>query len=98
MGKHELPSGSDAILSIRPEKLRLHAQGAQVEAGRATLAGEIISLVYLGTDTRYVVKVAGNTEVVVRMQNDMSLGKAFRTGEKVILSWLPQHGRVMEIE
>lgn len=96
--KDALPVGRSAVLSIRPEKIALRRPGAEeAGAGRACISGRVVNLMYLGTDTRYVVRIADDVEVVVRMQNVSSAEHFFRIGEAVELTWDPQHGRVMDV-
>ncbi len=62
--------GDQVTLAIRPEKLRL----AQVEPhnGKPLLAGTLAQAMYLGTDTRFVVRIETGDELVVRAQNQNS--------------------------
>lgn len=92
-----LPVGAQAVLSIRPEKIALHRQASDAP-GKAVIPGKVTNLMYLGTDTRYTVAIAGGSEVVVRMQNVTSSEHFFRPGETVALAWSPHHGRVMEAD
>jgi len=95
-----VPVGSKAVLSIRPEKIDL--TGSEMDASGngqqdAHAPGKIVDLVYLGTDTRYIVQVAGETNIVVRMQNMTSSMHFFKAGDLVNLHWSHEHGRVMEV-
>jgi spermidine/putrescine transport system ATP-binding protein len=91
--------GSRAVLSIRPEKIDLtKVESGASENGKhdAHAPGKIVDLVYLGTDTRYIVQVAEGSNVVVRMQNITSSEHFFKPGDPVYLHWQHAHGRVME--
>jgi spermidine/putrescine transport system ATP-binding protein len=95
-----VPVGSKAVLSIRPEKIDV--TGTEMESSDnghhdAHAPGKIVDLVYLGTDTRYIVQVAGETNIVVRMQNTTSSEHFFKPGDSVHLHWNHAHGRVMEM-
>ncbi len=66
-------------------------------AGDKTLiAGEIVFANYIGTDTRYIVRIGQKTEVVVRIQN---FGTRFETihrkGQHVKVYWATQNARVL---
>ena len=92
------PVGSGALLSIRPEKIDIvRAGGGKVSRGKdASAPGKVIDLIYLGTDTRYVVRIAEKTDVVVRMQNSISSKHNFSVGEEISVMWNHEHARVME--
>jgi spermidine/putrescine transport system ATP-binding protein len=92
------PVGSNAVLSIRPEKIGI-VRAEDDKAGRgkdAHAPGKIVDLVYLGTDTRYVVRIADKADVVVRMQNTTSSEHFFNAGDEVTVLWNHEHARVME--
>ncbi|MDP3848748.1 MAG: ABC transporter ATP-binding protein [Pseudomonas sp.] len=55
------PSTGSVTLAIRPERISLAADGE--------LAGTVENLVYIGTDTLYLLKVAGQSGFRVRQQN-----------------------------
>jgi spermidine/putrescine transport system ATP-binding protein len=98
-GSQPIPNKTKAILSIRPEKIDLHPLGKPLPEGSRKIAempGKISDLVYLGTDTRYAVQVAGQTKLVVRMQNTTSSEHFFKVGDEVTLRWNPAHARVMK--
>lgn len=95
-----VPVGSRAVLSIRPEKIDVtRTETESTGNGRhdAHAPGKIVDLVYLGTDLLYIVRVAGETNIVVRMQNIFSSEHYFRPGDAVFLHWNHVHGRVMEV-
>ncbi len=96
--KDSLPVGRSAVLSIRPEKIALAKTGSGGKRdAQARISGRVVNLMYLGTDTRYVVRIANDVDVIVRMQNVSSAGHFFRIGDAVELTWNPQHGRVMDV-
>lgn len=94
----KIPVGTNAVLSIRPEKIDIVQPGADnIGRGKDACApGRIIDLVYLGTDTRYVVRIADKADVVVRMQNSASSERLFKIGDEVTALWNYTHARVME--
>ena len=57
--------------TVRPEKIRLLADGQQPEAGEETESGVLREVVYLGSVTRYIVELhAGGVLTVVRQNVD----------------------------
>ncbi len=81
------------MVSIRPEKIRILAINDLVPTGMHSAPGVIRDVVYLGTFTRYLVELQGNTnnDLVVMEQN---IGAAAHTrGQHVTLAWQPEHMR-----
>ena len=82
------PSAGRAHVSIRPERLSLGPEGP--------LPCTVERLVYLGTDTQYVVRLAdGHAELVVRTQNAHDQSVPFRPGDRAALSIDPGAARVL---
>ncbi|MEM9146096.1 MAG: ABC transporter ATP-binding protein [Pseudomonadota bacterium] len=81
------PANGRAQVSIRPERLSLGAEGP--------LACTVERLVYLGTDTQYVVRLVDGSELVVRTQNAHDQSVPFRPGETAALSIDPGAARVL---
>ena len=61
--------GEDGVFTIRPEKIRLAGPGRAARAGRGTALGTIREVVYIGSDTRYIVALDVGGELVVTQQN-----------------------------
>jgi len=92
-------AGTAATLSIRPEKIHVlrRGDGAARDAALDSAApGKVVDVVYLGTDTRYLIRVADKADVVVRTQNVTSSEKFFKIGDEVDLFWKSKHARVMK--
>jgi putative spermidine/putrescine transport system ATP-binding protein len=72
--------------TVRPEKIRILAEG---EADAADAAGIVREVAYLGSVTRYVVELeSGETLVVVRQNLDTSAASALQQrGRSVRLAW-----------
>lgn len=80
--------GERVTLVVRPERISLRAASSPGEAG---LTGEVQEIVYLGTDTRYLVEVPGGDTVVARVQNASGATEpAFEVGDHVELRWSPE--------
>jgi spermidine/putrescine transport system ATP-binding protein len=91
--------GDQAVVSIRPEKLHLFALD-HVPDGQdrvtARLRGSVIQMIYLGTDTRYVVLLDGGVNLVARMQNVNGTETRFHSGDSVEVRWEANHARVLK--
>jgi len=80
--------------TVRPEKIRLLADGQQPEAGEETESGVLREVVYLGSVTRYIVELhAGGVLTVVRQNVDDTNEER---GRRVQLAWRPEHTYVIE--
>ncbi|MEO0565297.1 MAG: ABC transporter ATP-binding protein [Chloroflexota bacterium] len=82
-GRAEVPV-ANALASIR-EEINMNL-----------LPGEIVQKVYIGTDTRYTVRIADDTELVIRQQNhgagyDVSLG----VGDPCHVVWDAENARAL---
>ncbi len=86
-------------LVVRPEKLMLSVPDAVPEAQTQCLQGEIIEIVYLGTDTRYVVMIDSSRSLVVRSQNIAGRGRGeFGVGDRVRVYWAVEDARLLQDE
>jgi spermidine/putrescine transport system ATP-binding protein len=100
--------GQKVSVALRPEKVGLMSaqqeskDTAQIEAEARQDGGEIFAngvireMVYIGTDTRYVVELTPQTQVVIRIQN---FGNRFDQimfkGEPVLVYWALPNARVL---
>jgi len=89
----EAATGLPVTFTVRPERISLsdlrHAPAEH-------LAGTVQDMVYIGTDTRYVVLVAGGEPVVVRVQNGCESDAAeFKRGDRVAMHWSPEDARLL---
>jgi spermidine/putrescine transport system ATP-binding protein len=81
----------DAIeVSVRPEKIDLHRGGPPATDG-SLLAGMVTEVVYHGTSTNYTVATAAGPEFVVFDQNTTTADDLAERGDRVFLTWAPQH-------
>ena len=89
-----LTSGQPTTVTIRPEKVVLTKLN---QDGHFKLAGTLEDIVYLGTDTRYVVRLTSGETLVARIQNtsERGLGGDYDIGERVNVSWSPKDARVL---
>jgi spermidine/putrescine transport system ATP-binding protein len=81
----------DAVeVLVRPEKIDLH-RGAPPATDGSVLAGVVTEVVYQGTATNYTVTTAAGPEFVVFDQNTASADDLAERGDRVFLTWAPQH-------
>jgi spermidine/putrescine transport system ATP-binding protein len=78
------------IVGVRPEKLHLHRHGAEVPAGRNTLAGVVTDASFVGVSTQYLVATPWGQELIAFEQN-MSSADRPGVGDTVTVSWEPGH-------
>ena len=86
--------GETVTLVLRPEKIALKA--AAEPGTNGVLRGEVLSRVYLGTDTTYQVRVAEDLELEVRDQNALTGSARFEVGDEVALHVAPNAARVLQ--
>ena len=81
----------EVTIPIRPERVGILPETRalpQSDTRLVSLTGFVTGSQYIGTDTRYTVKVAGEQELVVRSQNaDYAENFDFRVGESVQVFW-----------
>ncbi len=79
--------------TIRPEKIRLAGVEDAVGADEGTALGRIEEVVYLGSDTRYLVTLDAGASLVVTRQNldTSSMDALALQGTPVRLVWKRQH-------
>jgi spermidine/putrescine transport system ATP-binding protein len=89
--------GEKALLSVRPEKIHLYpANYSQTPPHMTRLNALIEQVIYVGTDTRYVVRLGNQVHLVGRQQNTIPGGGQFQPDAEVILCWDPEHARILK--
>ena len=92
-----LDGASRVRIGIRPEKLRVQplAEGEVAEhAGDANgIEGIVLDASYIGVSTQYLIETADAHRMVVYAQNleTSGAGEALADGQRVRLTWKPQH-------
>ncbi|MGH2618969.1 MAG: ABC transporter ATP-binding protein [Anaerolineales bacterium] len=87
----DLKIGQPVTFTVRPEKIGLHS-----DLTDRSVSGQIEEVVYIGTDTRYLVRVSEGSRLVARVQNVGSTDQAgFRQAEQVYLTWDPDVARIL---
>ena len=78
--KH-LPIDTIVTLVVRPEKIEIYPQSY---TAKSCFSGMVEDIIYIGTDTRYVVGLTEKTKIVIRRQNiTRSHLNQYTVGEKV---------------
>ena len=73
---------------IRPEQFSL--------GENSMLKGRVEEMIYIGTDTRYIIRLTDKTSVTVREQNlDRSRDRLYQKGDEVGLKWNPDQALVL---
>jgi len=77
-------------MTIRPEKIRLLADGEEPPPNARVETGRIRDVVYAGVLTRYVIDLDAGGELVVARQNEQAPAAAHDAGAKPArIAWLP---------
>ncbi len=85
--------GREGTFTVRPEKIRIERPEGPLAADEATAPGTIAEVVYLGADTRYIVRLDAGPTLVVTQQNlaTTSTEALAQQGRAVRLVWQRQH-------
>jgi spermidine/putrescine transport system ATP-binding protein len=83
-------TGDALEVSVRPEKIDL-ASEPPTGTGTSVLTAVVTEVVYHGTSTNYTVKTSAGADLVVFDQNAFSAEDLAAPGDRVYLSWSPQH-------
>ena len=89
-------AGSQAVLSLRPEKINLFELTDNYPTGSNSVVvhGRVQRLVYVGTDTHHTVKLDNGAMVIARVQNFHVEEEPWEIDEEVIVQWDAAHARV----
>ncbi len=86
--------GKSVTVAVRPEKITIHKEAHRKENN--CYQGTIESVVYIGTDTNYVVRLASGATMRVREQNIApSLRKDLDEGTIAYLTWYPESSSLL---
>jgi putative spermidine/putrescine transport system ATP-binding protein len=94
-------TGSPQSFSVRPEKIHLTAPDGAVPAEMWAVEGQVIDRVYLGMNTRYLVKLASGREIAVVEQNRevaSTAAPAWPPGRPVRLLWAKSANNPLPLE
>jgi putative spermidine/putrescine transport system ATP-binding protein len=92
--------GEAGTYTVRPEKIQLLAPGEAALAGHIVADGHVREVVYLGSDTKYIVALDGGAELVVIKQNvATSSMEALAMRDKAVrLTWDRRHNLPVAVE
>jgi putative spermidine/putrescine transport system ATP-binding protein len=92
--------GVSAVVTVRPERIALHAQPPAQEDGRCRAAGTVREGLYAGPVSRFVVELEGGGQLMVVRQNSEEALEDVRDleGREVTLTWARRHTRVLQTE
>jgi putative spermidine/putrescine transport system ATP-binding protein len=84
-----LLTGRPGSYTVRPEKIHLEEPGAVVPAGSVAADGRVRDVIYLGSDTRYLVTLdaGGELEVIKQNVTTSSMEVLALKGQQVRLLW-----------
>ena len=83
-------TGAARACSVRPEKIHLAPAGSTTPATAMKIEGEVESLLYLGANTRFDIRLPGGGHLAV-MQQNRDTHFAPEQGSKVTLWWDKRH-------
>lgn len=91
-------TGSQVTVAIRPEKIRLRRESPALSEN--FLPGVIQEIVYIGTDTHFVISLAEDLTLRVRQQNSVSTPDQQvyfgNRGDNVYVTWSPESILLLE--
>jgi spermidine/putrescine transport system ATP-binding protein len=91
--KSPVAPNNQVTVAIRPEKVALRAASTN---GTNSIPGTVEEQIYIGTDTRYVVRLQDGQSIVARVQNDIEhQPNKFPVGEMVKVFCSPDYTLVL---
>lgn len=94
----DLNPEDEVTVAVRPEKIMLRSfeQGPINDSDMNHVHGQVQQVYYIGTDTRYIVRVGADSDLIVRVQNAGPNGiSAFRPKDFVNLYWGKNNSRIL---
>ncbi len=90
-------TGRDGTFTVRPEKIRITERDGTAGAGECSATGVVSHVAYLGSQTRFVVRLDAGGELVVTQQNlaTSSMEALAAMGRPVRLVWDRQHNLLL---
>jgi len=93
-----LRTGQNITVMLRPEKARLLSEKESQEKPGGW-PGRIQEVIYVGTNTRYLIQLTNRQTIVVQVANlDRATHKRFHTGDAVCVHWAPSSIRLFSEE
>jgi len=95
--EEQIQSGDKAVVSVRPEKIHVvHIDEEPDSEKWCKVGGTIEQVIYIGTDTRYVVRMNEQTKIKIRQQNIVSGGSHLEKGLEVVVYWDSNNARILK--
>lgn len=86
--KESVVKGQKVGVVVRPEKITLKKEGL--------IKGRVEESIYIGTDTRFIIRLTDKTQITVRTQNlSSSTENTYQKGDEVSLDWDLAHALVL---
>jgi spermidine/putrescine transport system ATP-binding protein len=82
----DVPTGTDVVLTLRPEKIQIHTTDHPQTSGRNHLPATITRQIYLGESLDYEVALEDGELVDARLENIPSL-RRWNMGDNVVISF-----------
>ena len=92
----------DVTVAIRPERISIAPDGRGASATRPNATHEtrlpaiMLESQYIGTDSRFTLRIGAGLELVSRLQNVDGTGLAFAPGEPVTVTWQHASGTILD--
>jgi putative spermidine/putrescine transport system ATP-binding protein len=88
-------TGSAALISVRPERLRLEA-GDAARSDRDGIQGHICEVIYMGRLRKYVLDTAGGQKLIVARPIGGVEARSFAVGDAVVATFQPADAVVLQ--
>jgi spermidine/putrescine transport system ATP-binding protein len=98
LGEDDITIEQRVTIAIRPEKMALTHYSDELLQNNAqnAVAGQISQVFYIGTDTRYAVRINKDLIINIRVQNTaQSGGVQFKERDAVVMTWAAQSARIL---
>jgi putative spermidine/putrescine transport system ATP-binding protein len=93
--RQALRIGSAALISVRPERLRLETPNA-TQSDRDGIQGHVGEVIYMGRLRKYVLETRGGQKLIVARQVAGVEAKSFTVGDAVIATFAPEDAVVLQ--
>lgn len=84
--------GKKILLSIRPERISIN----NPQPGMEQVKARIKQFIYLGDHVRMMTEVAGQDNFMIKL-SAAHMSPDWKAGSEVLLSWLPEHLRALDV-
>jgi spermidine/putrescine transport system ATP-binding protein len=93
MPASKVPSDIDTQVKVgvRPEKISIQREGSRIADGVNSVTGLLRMSTYIGVSSQYKIEGPGGTAITVYVQNLGAEESVPAPGERVVLSWKPEH-------